>query len=249
MFNDKELGDMFLSKHPYWTEYSMNVLSDKGNMTLSWDSKYLFDLAYYASCQIGINPFLLQEFFKQHEIKRQHEWTRNENLEIYKLSDHSKVLDIGCGIGVNAMLMHQYNPTWNISLLDGHSWKGQIGKTVEYLDGYNEEYVFYNNWDITKNCLKKTQADESKFTFLDEDSEWEMYDLIMSTWSYAHHYPLDTYWDKVLKHLNLGGTLLLDVYNEEDIKRVSDSLGCNPTIHTRQNMNRCVWKTEQLNYG
>lgn len=249
MFKDKELGDMFLSKHTYWTEYHLNVMSDKGNMTLSWDSEYLFDLAYYSCCQIGITPFLFQEFFKQNETKRQHEWTRNENLGIYKLPDNSKVLDIGCGMGVNALLMHKYNPTLHISLLDGNDWHGQIGKSPEYLDGYNEEYVYYNSWDLTKNCMKKIHADETKFTFLDENSEWEMYDLIMSTWSYAWHYPLDTYWNKVTQHLNPGGSLLLDVYNYDDIKRVTDSLGCTPTIHTHQGLNRCVWKTEKINYG
>jgi len=249
MFKDRELGDMFLSKHSYWLEHSIDVNSNKGSLELSWDPDYMFDVAYYCSCQLGIAPFSIQSFFRQHEAKRQIDWSRNQQLGAYDLHDGAKILDVGCGVGVNGLLMHKYNPTWNITLLDGNDWKGQIGKTAEYLDGYNEEYVVYNNWDITKNCMKKIDADESKFKFLSPESKWGNYDMIMSTWSYGFHYPLDTYWDRVLSSLNPGGILLLDLYNEEDADRVSKVLDCEPEIDVHQTMKRYLWKTDQLNYG
>ena len=129
------------------------------------------------------------------------------------------------------------------------AWKGQIGKDSEYLDGHQEDYVTYNNWDITKNCIKRVHATPEKFEFLDLDSDWGQYDMIMSTWSYGFHYPLDTYWDKVMSSLKPGGKLLLDLYNSEDSDRVSSALGCEPKIGEHQTMKRYLWKTDQVNYG
>lgn len=245
MFKDKELGDMFLSKHPYWMTHTINIETNKGEFELSWDPELTLEVAYFCSCQIGIKPFSMQEFFRQHQEKRQIEWNRNQELGAYTLPDGAKILDIGCGIGVNALLMHKYNPTWDITLLDGNDWKGQIGKGAEFLDGHQEEYVTYNNWDITKNCIKRVHATPEKFEFLDLDSDWGQYDMIMSTWSYGFHYPLDTYWDKVLSSLNPGGRLLLDLYNETDSDRVSKGLDCEPTIGEHQTMKRYLWQTEK----
>jgi len=248
LLSDKELEARLLTKVPDWRTYKISIETNRGTFVLSWDD--VEELAFYSMFQIGIGnhaSFTLQSFYDIHARMRQEEWSRNESLGAYNLPGGAKVLDIGSGIGISDLILSQYEPSVKITLLDkNNGWRDIVGLPHDYLNGYAEDgHVFCNTTKLTQNAMVKNNI--SNIKFITPEDEWEQYDLITSTWSCAWHYPLDIYWERVLKYLKPGGKLLLDVWHDSDIKKISDTMMWEPAISDYPegmvcgNSKRCLW--------
>jgi SAM-dependent methyltransferase len=244
LLSDKELETRLLQKVPNWRTYKLSIKTHRGTFSLSWDS--VEELAFYSMFQIGLgNESVpsLQHFYDNHSRKRQEEWSRNENLGAYNIPENANVLDIGSGVGINSLILSFYAPSAKITLLDkNNGWKDVAGLPQDYLNGYDEDgYVFYNDTNLTKEAMENSKIENVKF-IVPED-EWEQYDLITSTWSYAWHYPLDIYWEKVLNYLKPGGMLMLDIWHDKDIQKISEAMKSEPemSIHPESGSERCLW--------
>ena len=248
LLSDKELETRLLQKVPDWRTYKLSIQTNRGPFVLAWDD--VEELAFYSMFQIGIGnhaPITLQSFYDIHARMRQEEWYRNEDLGAYDIPENANVLDIGSGVGISSLILSSYAPSSKITLLDkNNGWKDVAGLPHDYLNGYDEDgYVFYNSTNLTKNAMEKSGIENVKF--ITPEDEWEQYDLITSTWSYAWHYPLDIYWEKVLKYLKPGGKLMLDVLHHSDIEKISDAMKSEPTISDYPegmvcgHSERCLW--------
>jgi len=232
-FDDITLSDRLLTKVPDWYLYTLDIETDKGHYQINWES--VDKLAFYTTFQIGLGnhgPVSLQNFYNLHNQMRQEEWNRNHSLGTYNdLPRDANILDIGCGVGINSLILHNYLPESKLNLLDKNAgWEEVKDQPRDFLNGYNEEYVFYNDTSLTEEAIRLSNMDSDRFRFMTPDSEWEQYDLIQSTWSYAWHYPLDIYYEKVLQCLKPGGKLLLDIWRVEDAERISKDLNCEPEL-------------------
>lgn len=175
-------------------------------------------------------------------------WERELALQVFdNLPADPNILDIGCGIGVIDMLAYQYlDGKVNVHLLD----KDGIKFSSKY---YDKDYNFYHSWDSVHDALDTSGFNKEKFTILHPDSVWPVkYDLITSRVSWCWHYPLNTYWDKVVDHLNIGGKLLLNISeialrDENIIEIISDKFESSPVQFPIKRSNNeimgyeCLW--------
>lgn len=245
LLNDSVLSERLMQKVPDWRQYTLSIDTTKGTYNINWNS--VESLAFYTTFQIGLgnhSPVKLQSFYEMHGKRRQEEWDRNYSLGAYDgLPRDANILDIGCGVGINSLILHDYLPDSKLNLLDKNAgWEEVKDQPRDFLNGYNEKYVFYNDTSLTEEAIELSGMDRNRFNFMTPDSDWEQYDLIQSTWSYAWHYPLDFYWEKVLQYLKPGGRLLLDVYRQDDIEKISEEMQTNPVIAVDENgFARCLW--------
>lgn len=239
-FQNQTLESNLCNTVPDWWQYDMTVETKKGPLTLSWE--YAGELAFFTMFQIGSGnhgPPRMQTLYDHHQELRQIEWNNFEEIIDFDYLIHTaNILDIGSGVGINDLLLSMYLPNATFTLADKNEWSQLGTKTRDYMNGYNEEYIFYNNWNVFEDAVKTTGLNRERFTLIDPSDEWGEYDMILSTWSYAWHYPLDTYWDKTLKALKPGGYLILDVAREEDVKKITETLGVLPKNHKH----RYVWR-------
>ena len=247
-FVDHELEQKILTKVPDWRTYTLNIETDRGTLDLRWKS--VESLAFYTTYQIGLGnhgPVSLQNFYNLHARMRQEEWSRNEGLGAYTLLQGAKVLDIGCGVGINGLLISKYEPTATVDLLDKDAGYSEVeGQPRELMNGFSDNYPFYNSTALTHEAMEYSDIDTSRVNLITPDSPWQQYDLIMSTWSYCWHYSIDTYWERVKKHLKPGGKLLLDVLHEETVNTITAEFGTStvsdyPTGMVCGNSRRYIW--------
>tara|TARA_B110000967_G_C18848137_1_gene543116 strand:- start:263 stop:1024 length:762 start_codon:yes stop_codon:yes gene_type:complete len=231
MFEDKEIQQRLNVTVPDWGTYTLEIDTPTGTHEIKWE-KYIEDLAFYSMFQIGIpnhSNFSLQSFYELHNKIRQEEFDRNESIGAYDLPSNASILDIGAGLGITDLILYNYLPDAEFTLLDKDAgWAELKDKPRDFLNGYHEDYIFYNSRAITKYAIEHNGYDASRFRFMEPHDVWEQYDLIQSTWSYAWHYPLDEYWDNVLQYLKPGGKLLLDVYLQQDIDLITNVMGSEP---------------------
>lgn len=101
---------------------------------------------------------------------------------------HSRVLDIGCGIGIVARsLSHACDGKLSLTLLDKTGDDPHVPVSPE---GYR-----HNDLDITRRWVEDLNA-----TVHDVD-EWDWsqrQDIVMSTLSWGFHYPVELYLDRVM---------------------------------------------------
>lgn len=231
-FQNKTLEQNLCTAVPDWYNYNMTIETEGGPVDLSWE--YAGDLAFFTMFQIGSGnhgPPRIQTLYDHHNRLRQEEWTRIENLfdlSGYELPVNANILDIGCGVGINDMILSSILPTASFTLADRNEWS-QVGtKTREFMNGYNEEYIFYNCWNVFEDGVKNSGLKRERFKLIDPDDEWEKYDMIISTWSWGWHYPLSTYWDRAVESLKPGGFLVIDLAKEEDVTLITETMGSDP---------------------
>jgi SAM-dependent methyltransferase len=150
----------------------------------------------------------------------------HNNIDIFSIN---KLVDIGCGISLLDLSLHQINPAIEFHLVD----KSEISVTTEskYFS-FENNHGFYNDWRVVEDCIKTTSLDATKFFMHDPDDIWPNdVDVILSMYSYCWHYPKEVYWKKVLSSLKLGGYLILDILNLKDqsvVEEISDVFGSKP---------------------
>ena len=242
MFNDNSIEERLKQVAPHWRDYTLSIDTIRGSYDIVWDS-HIEDLAFYSMFQIGLGnkSFSLQNFYETNRQRRQEEWNRNYDLGAYELPENANVLDVGSGIGINDLILYNYDKTCKLNMLDRDvGWQNLKGMSPEFLNGYNEDYIFYNSRNITSHAISCNGYDPNRFNYMTPEDEWEEYDLIISNWSWAWHYPLETYWEKAYNHLKPGGKLILDVYRLNDINFISSKLGP-AVINKDYHGSRCKW--------
>lgn len=241
-FKNQQMENNLLSVLPKWWQYDMTIETAKGPYTLSWE--YAGELAFFTMFQIGSGNHgepRIQTLYDYHQSLRQEEWDNIVAiLNLDELPDDANILDVGSGVGINDLLLSMYLPNATFTLADQHEWSQLGTKTRDYMNGYNEEYIFYNCWDVFEDAVKTTGLNRERFTLIDPSDEWGEYDMILSTWSYSWHYPLDTYWQKTLQALKPGGYLMLDMARGEDVEFITQTLGNTP----RSYKHRFIWRKD-----
>jgi hypothetical protein len=174
------------------------------------------------------------EFMNLFEQRIQNYWNRIiPNIDISNLK---KVVDIGSGVSAPDLLASKCNPNTEFYLVDKSEYSRKYNGIY-----YQDVHGHYNSWNVVEDCINSSGLNRSKFNFLDPNDEWPMdVDLVLSTFSWCWHYPKETYWNKVLSSLKIGGMLLVDVINLSDrdvVKEISDELGSVPIVVTKMKMN------------
>lgn len=213
-----------------WNRYNLNVDTDRGKISLQWSDAN--NLALWANLQAGIylqRTNSLQTFYEYFPRWYQMFWDARFKQGIFDLQDDAVILDIGCGVAVVDLLLSKYLPNSKFYLLDREGFNFEPGIY------YDKNYPKYHSWDPVIDGIKSSGLDSNRFNFMGPDSQWpDQVDVITSYFSYCWHYPKETYWDKILNSLKIGGKLILDIRHLSDrdvIAEISEDMKSTPTAH------------------
>lgn len=213
-----------------WNKYKLDVNTDRGTLTVKWNDAN--NLALWSNIQAGLylqDTNSLQTFYEHFPRWYQMFWDARFKQGLFDVADNSVILDIGCGVAVIDLLLAQYLPQSKFYLLDKEGFSFRPGVY------YDPEYPEYNSWDPVRDAINATELDSSRFTMLSPDNTWpEEVDVISSYLSYCWHYPKETYWNKVLDTLKVGGKLILDVRslpNKDVVNEISKDMKSEPVAH------------------
>ncbi len=151
-----------------------------------------------------------------------------------QLPQNANVLNVGCGVGTVELILAQvYN--WKFYMVDKSSVSIMQQKELKYYGADGNEHGFYNSWNVLKDGIKSTGLDKSRFVMLEPEDDWPVQmDLIMSSYSWLWHYPLDVYWDRFVKSLKPGGKVMLDILNNENSEKelalLNSAIGREPVV-------------------
>ena len=169
----------------------------------------------------------------------------SELYDFSLLKNNSSVLDIGAGNSLVTMILHQiigqgkfYLLDKDLSNIETSPWINSPLRKYYYYDQTGVRYPFYNKWASVIDTIEQTPLiNKENFSFLDTTTEWPgELDLITSWYSCGFHYPVDVYWERILKNLKVGGQLFLTIVhyvNADVIDMISDTLECKPKWTTR----------------
>ena len=180
-------------------------------------------------------------------------WSRALEEQCYdNLPDNPTIVDIGSGIGIMNVIAYKHlGKTGKFYLLDKSERTYSANHNMEFYHSAN--HGFYNSRLVTTDVVESSECDLSAFSMIEPGDEWpDEVDLITSWVSYCWHYPLETYWDKVKKHLKVGGKFAIEVLRSADdefriIERVSKEFKSIPNIQVMAGIEgnkggyRCIW--------
>ena len=213
----------------------ININNNNSQLSLSWTN--IEELRKWSRMQLGEAYFPKTltdyEFMSLFEKRIQNNWNRIAlNVDITKLK---KIIDIGSGVSTPDLLASKYNPDAEFYLVDKAEYTRRMNGIY-----YQDIHGHYNSWSVVEDCINSSGLDRNKFNFLDPNDEWPQdVDLILSTFSWCWHYPKETYWNKVLSSLKVGGHLLVDVLNLPDrdvVEEISNEFNSLPTVVSRMKM-------------
>lgn len=213
----------------------ININNNNGQLSLSWTN--IQELRKWSRMQLGEAYFPVtltdDEFMSLFEKRIQNNWNRIAlNVDITKLK---KIVDIGSGVSTPDLLASKLNPDAEFYLVDKAEYTRKTNGVY-----YQDVHGHYNSWNVVEDCINSSGLDRNKFNFLDPNDEWPVdADLILSTFSWCWHYPKETYWNKVMSSLKVGGHLLVDVLNLPDrdvVKEISYEFSSMPTVISRMKM-------------
>jgi hypothetical protein len=241
-----------------WDHYTLTIDTDKGPVSVKW--KNVEELAKYATLQSGIfggvsDRLTKQTFFNYFQNWSQREWDRRFKMQCFQLNDNPTIIDVGSGIAVVDLLLYRYLPTSKFYLVDKDA--------VEFERNifFSENYPFYNQWAPVRDAIDASEFDASRFVMQGPDAVWPESDCITSYYSWCFHYPKETYWQKTLDSLKIGGKLILDIRylkNKDVVGEISEEFKCDPIVFEYANTipkwiddfkdadpsilgHRCVW--------
>ena len=211
-----------------WWRYKLKVESDRGPLVLEW--RDLNELAKWSNIQAGLyikgNESSLQTFFELFPRWYQMWWDRRYGQGLFNLPDNAKIVDVGSGIAVQDLMLAKYFPKATFTLVDKEGFEFRPGVY------YEPDYPEYNSWAPVIDCIETSNIDPKRFTLQGPDVEWpDEVDAVTSYLSWCWHYPKETYWQKVLDHLKIGGLFYADVRLLEDrdiMKEISEDMKSEP---------------------
>ena len=129
------------------------------------------------------------------------------------LPKDSKILDIGCGLGMFDVFLSKKYEKSTVFLQDKSDTIDMINRKY---NGFNQKYYYYNlellTEFISSNSIKNYKIVDGEELF----NVNENFDLIMSLLSCGWHYSLTTYLDYIKNHLTDTGKLIIDVRNDTE---------------------------------
>lgn len=148
-----------------------------------------------------------------------------------------RILDVGSGIAGIDVRLHQIYPDAHFYLLDS------TGNDIKY--GLETEQVFYNSQAAAENLLISNDVPVEQIHSLEATPDYEIdidgIDLAISLFSWGWHYPLGTYAKAVAKVIVPGGTLIVDVRNEEGKELLEETFELISWV-TLQDGHRCFYR-------
>lgn len=213
--------------------YTLTINSNKGPLSVSW--KDVETLALYASTQAG---FYLQDSKDHLELHHTHFrlwnqrfWDQRYNQGVFDINQNAKIVDIGAGVAVVDLLLYSYVPNSQFYLIDENTWSITPDNTPPYVS-FSKTYPVYNSWSPVIDAIESSGFDSSRFTMLSPADKFPTdVDIVTSYLSWCFHYPKETYWDKVMGSLKVGGKLVLDVrplHDRDVIGEISEELKATP---------------------
>lgn len=213
-----------------WNKYRLNVDTDRGTLTVNWSDAN--NLALWSNIQAGLylqDTNSLQTFYEHFPRWYQMFWDARFKQGLFDLADDSVILDIGCGVAVIDLLLAQYLPQSKFYLLDKEGFSFRPGVY------YDATYPEYNSWAPVRDAINATELDTNRFTMITPDNPWpDQVDVVTSYLSYCWHYPKDTYWNRVMSTLKIGGKLILDVRSLSDrdvVGEITEDMKSEPVAH------------------
>lgn len=122
------------------------------------------------------------------------------------LSPGKRCLDIGCGLGLVNLFLHDF-----------YSEIYCFDKTVAIPDldnvyyGFHKDYCYYTDLHIAKSINPRIITTETIDNF-----PKNYFDMIQSHMSWCWHYPEDIYYNTVKDLLVSNGTLIVDVHKDKE---------------------------------
>lgn len=186
-------------------------------ISLSWaDQQTLKKIVGIQTSYFGKDPETLTDELLINCIEFEYHHILNCLEDGLNLPNNPSILDIGSGTSIiDLVLSIYYKDTARFYLLDGERLK-----EIRCDNIFDKGYGPFNQWDPVHDAIATNGLDNKKFTFLtsnlDQDlkkynSQWEdvQVDMVISISSWGLHYPIETYWDKVMKVLKPGGYLFI----------------------------------------
>lgn len=212
-----------------WNKYTLNINTDRGVLSIKWND--INTLAMWANIQAALylqKTNSLQTFCEFFPRWYQKFWDTRHAQGVFNLADDATILDIGSGIAVIDLLLAQYLPNSKFYLLDKEGFNFRRGVY------YDPDYPEYHNWAPVHDAVNATGFDPSRFTTLSPTDSWpEQVDVVTSYISYCWHYPKETYWDKIMQSLKIGGKLILDVRTLPDrdvVGEITEDMKSEPSV-------------------
>jgi SAM-dependent methyltransferase len=213
-----------------WNKYNLNIATDRGPLSIQWSDAN--QLALWANLQAGLylqKTNSLQTFYEYFPRWYQMFWDSRYQQGIFNVPDDAVILDIGCGVAVIDLLLSKYLPNSKFYLLDKDGFNFSTGIY------YDKNYPKYHSWEPVIDAINTSALDTNRFIMMSPDDPWpEQLDVITSYFSYCWHYPKETYWDRILYSLKIGGKLILDVRHIKDrdvIEEISTNMKSEPVAH------------------
>lgn len=149
-----------------------------------------------------------------------------------------KVLSVGSGVGTFELLLSQYLTNTEMFLLDGSEFTAVFPIAEEKY--CSDEHGFYNSWDVTLDAIHCSDLNHDRFKFLGPVDKWpNNVDLVISKGAWCWCFPKETYWDKFVLSLSVGGTLMLEIphFNKNYVEEISNQLNCEASIIAEYHIN------------
>ena len=152
----------------------------------------------------------------------------------------TSLLDIGCGWGGHALYFAQhYGPDTQVNLIEGTK------ETPKEQSGFRETAKPYRNGSIAVRMLANSGVRVKLYPVNGKTQGLTIpSDLIVSLCSWLHHYSAETYLPLVLRSLNAGGFLLVDIRTGTDgIERLTKAgLKIISIVKEKPKFTRILWQ-------
>ena len=226
--------------------YELNVRTNKGTIQLKFSN--LDSFVRIAGFQLGILFGVIEDAKTYCQIISKNlsiRWKEKEGLGLFDLNDNASILDIGSGVGLIDLVLYKYlQQPGKFYLID----KGSEEDSKKVIQ-WGVDHGFYNDWNVLYDLARHSEININYFELLQPDSPWPAsLDLIMSSNSYLWHYPLETYWSRILPYATKGCALGFDILNRNEFdaqKYISEALS-QEAIKAPRAFPEFHWHTDNL---
>ena len=121
------------------------------------------------------------------------------------LPNNATIIDIGAGNSLIDLALSMYTKSAKFILVDSNDFD----EDCESL--HSRDFKTYNSWQMVYDAIELSNLNPTDFVTKDTDYVFDdPADVILSSYSWGMHYPVDVYLDKVVNALKPGGYLILN---------------------------------------
>jgi ubiquinone/menaquinone biosynthesis C-methylase UbiE len=126
-------------------------------------------------------------------------------LDNITLPKNATIIDIGAGNSLIDLGLSMTVESAKFILIDS-SYSGQ-----NYGSLHSKDFNTYNSWQMVYDAIELSELNRTNFVTNDTDYAFdEPADVILSSYSWGMHYPIDVYLEKTVNALKPGGYLILN---------------------------------------